>query len=126
MSTSDFKAVFSTLKPVLSKHEKCLRVKADTDSEYTVLTKAPSPFPQHKGEPMYFGSIRLGKAYVSVHLMPLYMNPALISTISPALKRRMQGKTCFNFKSGPEPALVAELHEIADAGLNEWARKSWL
>ena len=52
---------------------------------------------------MFFGSVRLGKAYVSYHLMPLYMRPALTSLVSPVLKKRMQGKTCFNFKAGPPP-----------------------
>ena len=29
--------------------------------------------------------------------MPIYMNPALMKSVSPALKKRMQGKACFNF-----------------------------
>ena len=69
---------------------------------------------------MWFGSVRLGKAYVSIHLMPLYMNPALTSTISPALKKRMQGKTCFNFKTAPEPELIAELERLPEASLKHW------
>src|SRR5437016_10954172 len=100
---ADFSAVFAALKPILAKYEKRLSVKTNTSIEYTLLTKSPSPFPQHKGEPLYFGSVRLGKAYVSFHLVPLYMCPTLPSTISPALKKRMQGKTCFNFKADPDP-----------------------
>jgi hypothetical protein len=42
---------------------------------------------------MYFGSVRLGKAYVTFHLMPLYMCPVLVHKVPPGLKRRMQGKT---------------------------------
>jgi hypothetical protein len=101
--------VFSALKDVLARHEQRLAVSADSPTEYTVLTRSASPFPQHKGHPMYFGSVRLGKAYVSFHLMPLYMSPALTGLISPALKKRMQGKTCFNFKAGPEPQVLREL-----------------
>ena len=123
---ADFNAIFARLKPILSKHAKRLSVKADTPIEYTVLTKNPSPLPQHKGQPMYFGSLRLGKAYVSFHLLPLYMTAALTDTISPALKKRMQGKTCFNFKSQPEPALIAELERLTQAGLKLWAEKKWL
>jgi hypothetical protein len=47
---------------------------------------------------MWFGAVKLGKAYVSFHLMPLYMSPTLEKEISASLKKRMQGKTCFNFK----------------------------
>ena len=53
------------------------------------------------------GGVRLGKAYVSFHLMALYMCPEMQKSITPALKKRMQGKTCFNFKTQPEPELLA-------------------
>lgn len=123
---ADFETVFARLKPVLGEHANRLSVKADTPTEYTLVGKAPSPFPQHKGHPMYFGSVRLGKAYVSFHLMPLCMNPALTKTISPALKKRMQGKTCFNFKVNPEAKILSELSRLTKAGLREFKDRKWL
>jgi hypothetical protein len=123
---ADFDAVFASLKSVLARHQKRLSVKADTPTEYTVLTRSPSPFPHHKGQPMYFGSVRLGKAYVSFHLVPLYMCPELNEKIAPALKKRMQGKACFNFKALPEPELTAELKRLTEAGLTLWKEKKWL
>jgi len=123
---ADYASVFSALKPILAKYEKRMSVKANTPIEYTLLTKTESPFHQHKGQPLYFGSVRLGKAYVSFHLMPLYMCPALTNSISPALKKRMQGKTCFNFKTAPEPELIAELQQLTKAGFTQWGEKKWL
>lgn len=111
---------------MLAKYAKRLSVKADAPIEYTLLSKSASPFHQHKGEPLYFGSVRLGKAYVSFHLMPLYMCPELTKTISPALKKRMQGKTCFNFKTDPDPELVADLKRLTAAGFKLWREKKWL
>ncbi len=119
-------AVFAELKPVLGKYAKRLTVKTDTPVEYTLVTKSASPYPQHKGQPMFFGSVRLGKAYVSFHLMPLYMNPALTKTVSPALKKRMQGKSCFNFKNHPEPETLSELTRLTEAGLKQWGENKWL
>ncbi len=75
---------------------------------------------------MFFGSVRLGKAYASFHLMPLYMNAALTESISPALKKRMQGKTCFNFKNEPEPRPIAELKALTEAGFTQWGEKKWV
>ena len=92
-------------------------MKVDTSDEYTLVTRYPSPFPQHKGEPLYFGSVRLGKAYVSYHLMPLYLCAALQRDISPALKKRMQGKTCFNFKTLPDAPLANELASLTGAAV---------
>jgi hypothetical protein len=63
-----FADAFAALKPVLASFSGRLSVKVDTPREYTLVTKSASPFPQHKGEPMWFGSVRLGKAYASFHL----------------------------------------------------------
>jgi hypothetical protein len=123
---SDFTEIFATLKPVLAKYAKRLTVKTDSPVEFTLLTKSASPFHQHKGQPMYFGSIRLGKAYVSFHLMPLYMNPEMAQKVTPALKKRMQGKTCFNFKNDPDPELVADLKRLTEAGFEQWGKQKWL
>ena len=75
---------------------------------------------------MFFGSVKAGKAYVSFHLMPLYMCAPLTGGISPALKKRMQGKTCFNFKSDPGPELIAELQQLTAAGWRQWRERKWV
>jgi hypothetical protein len=121
-----FASVFAALKTVLAEYANRLAVKTETSVEYTLVTKSASPFPQHKGQPMFFGSVRLGKAYVSFHLMPLYMCPALATRISPALKKRMQGKTCFNFKTDPEPELIASLTQLTEAAFQQWREKKWV
>lgn len=124
--SAGFEAVFAQLKGVFAKHAKKLSVKANTPTEYTLVSQCASPFPQHKGQPMYFSSVRWGKAYVSFHLLPLYMNPKLAKTISPALKKRMQGKACFNFKIAPEPEVLSELGRLTEAGFNHFRDKKWV
>jgi hypothetical protein len=126
MAGPAFAPVFAALKPVLAGAARCLTVKTDTNSEYALASRTPSPFPQHKGKPLEFAMIRIGKAYVSFHLMPLYMSPKLTGLISADLKKRMQGKTCFNFKNLPEPEIVAELGALTEAGLAEWTRLKWI
>lgn len=75
---------------------------------------------------MFFGSVKVGKAYVSFHLMPLYMCAPLTAGISPELKKRMQGKTCFNFKTVPDRDLLDEVEKLTAAGLALWAKQKWL
>jgi hypothetical protein len=55
--------------------------------------------------------IEIGKSYVSYHLMGLYGNAALSDGMSRELKSRMQGKTCFNFKSDHD-GLFKELDQL--------------
>ena len=114
---AEYAEVFEALRRILARHQDGLAVKVDTPVEYTLVTRYPSPFPQHKGEPLYFGSVRLGKAYVSYHLMPLYMCAALLRDISPALKKRMQGKTCFNFKTLPDAELANDVALLTGAAV---------
>ncbi|HEV2578686.1 MAG TPA: hypothetical protein VGU25_15885 [Acidobacteriaceae bacterium] len=125
MSTG-YTGTFAALRNVLRKVEGRTQVSRDTVTEYTLVTKKPSPFPQHKGHPMYFAQVRLGKAYASFHLMPLYMNAGLTASVSAALRKRMQGKTCFNFKSVPAPELLGELMKLTKAGLEVYEERGWL
>jgi hypothetical protein len=70
----------------------------------------------HAGRPLSVAGVEINKRYVSFHLMPIYMNPALQAAVSPALKRRMQGKSCFNLTAA-EPELLQELAELTRRGI---------
>jgi hypothetical protein len=59
----------------------------------------------------YFAGMRTGKRYVSFYLMPVYARPELLDALSPALRKRMQGKACFNFTTVDEP-LMSELESL--------------
>ena len=117
----DFAKAFYGLKMVFAKYEKHLRVTADTREKYYLETRSPS----YNGKPLFFGAVLRGRAYVSFHLMPLYWEPSLTNGISANLKKRMQGKTCFNF-SGPDPALFRELAGLTNRGFALYKRKNLL
>ena len=71
--------------------------------------------PGYEGLPWgYVAGIRRGKRYVSFYLMSVYASPALAASMSPELRRRMQGKACFNFTRIDEP-LFAELAHLTEA-----------
>ena len=123
---TEFEGAFEALKGVLKRHSKRLVWYPDTATSYSALGRVPSPFPQHKGKPMWFGEVRLGKAYVSFHLTRVYMDPHLQKLVSVDLKKRMQGKACFNFKKVPEAELMAELEQLTAAALENWAAKNWV
>jgi hypothetical protein len=107
MATSDDREpVFQQLKKSLKKHEPHLDVQTDTASNYYLN----GPKPDVKGKPVFFGAVQSKKAYVSYHLMPVYMFPDLLDDVSAELKKKMQGKSCFNFK-----AVDAALFEELDA-----------
>ena len=107
----DFEAVFAALKNTLVPYAQDLHVLTDKPGIYQVETRSPV----YKGRPLYFAGVRTGKNYVSFYLMPVYMNPVLQQEMSPQLKKRMQGKACFNF-TAPDPALFHELSALTASG----------
>ena len=87
---------FSALRSLLAEQSKRLIVMVDKPGEYEVS----SPTMKDRiGRPLNIAGIKTGKNYVSYHLMPIYMDPGLLKSVSPLLKKRMQGKACFNFTS---------------------------
>lgn len=59
----------------------------------------------------YVAGTRVGKRYVSYYLMPLYASPELGDSLSPELRKRRQGKSCFNLTKVDE-AVLAELDAL--------------
>jgi len=104
--------VFATLRAILAAHARELKVTADGPKGYSLNT----PYSEKWKKELFFGGVQVTKNYVSFHLFPVYMYPDLLGGVSDALKGRMQGKSCFNFRA-PDPALFAELAALARTGL---------
>lgn len=103
----DLAPVFTELRALLAPHAAKLDTKKDTATELYLDTHHI----QKNKSPLFFGAVQIKKAYVSFHLMPVYVKPELLDGISPELSARMQGKSCFNFKS-VDPALFTELDAL--------------
>jgi len=117
----DFAKTFYALKMVFAKYEKHLRVTADTREKYYLETRSPS----YKDNPLFFGAVIRGRAHVSFQLMPLYWEPALANGISAHLRKRMQGKSCFNFVA-PDTTLFRELVRLTNRGFALYKKKNLL
>ncbi len=111
----EFQQVFEQLRDVLKKYERRLVLQADTPYNYSLDT----PFSAQYKKTLFFGAVRINKSYVSYHLMPIYVFPELSQGISPELKARMQGKSCFNFKA-IEASQVKELAWLTQAGFERF------
>lgn len=108
---ADFHAVEARLRRILEPYRGTLSVTKE-GPEGMVLE-----MPGYEGTPWgYVAGTRIGKTYVSFHLMSVFTDPELVGSMSPALRRRMQGKSCFNFTKIDEP-LIAELEAFAAKGI---------
>ena len=69
------------------------------------------------------GTASGGRVYV--HLMPVYVRPQLLDSISPELKARMQGKSCFNFTKVNKP-LFNELAALTKNGFTSYKEQGFV
>jgi hypothetical protein len=116
-----FPALFTQLKDIFQPFAPRLLTEADAPDNF-VLNAPPSPrYP--KG--LYFGGVRLGKSYVSYHLMPVYIYPDLLDDLPERLRKRMQGKSCFNFTTLDEEA-VEGLARLTAAGFERYRQDALL
>ena len=117
----EFKPVFDALQQILKPYEGRLKAVHDKPDYYYLETHGPT----YKNRPMFFAAVRTGKNYVSYHLMPVYGIPELQKSISPALKKRMQGKACFNFSAVDENCFK-ELATLTEAGYRKFKELKYL
>jgi len=108
---ADFAAVHDRLRAILMAHRGDLVVTKDGPGGMAIEV------PGLEGKPWgYVAGTRFGKSYVSFYLMPVYATPDLVESMSPELRKRMQGKACFNFTKVDEP-LLAELDVVTARGI---------
>jgi len=119
--SKDFLDTFNSLKSILKKYENSLRVIADKNDNYNLN----AGYDDKRKTDIYFGAVQIKKNYVSFHLIPVYINPKLLEGISPELKKRMQGKSCFNFKV-VDKALLADLSELTKKSFEFYKKNKML
>ena len=115
---SPLSEVFSQLREIMKPYAGRLNAIADDESRLSLDTSHL----QNSGKPLWFGGVEIKKNYVSYHLMAVYVRPGLLRNISPALKKRMQGKSCFNFAS-LDDELFAELSELTRVAFDQLDRE---
>jgi hypothetical protein len=118
---TDLNAVFTELRAIMAPYAAKLDTKKDDASELYVDTA----YLQKNKTPLFFGAVQIKKSFVSYHLMPVYLRPELLDGLSPGLKKRMQGKSCFNFTEIDKP-LFKELASLTKAGFTSYKAQGFV
>lgn len=118
---ADLQEVFRELRSIMLPYAGKLDVKKDSDTELYVDTRHV----QKNKAPLFFGAVQIRKAYVSYHLMPVYVRPELLAGASPELRKRMQGKSCFNFTK-VDPLLFKQLAALTKAGFDSYREQGFV
>ncbi len=114
-SREQFPAVFLQLNGLLTRFAPHLLVTDDRPAGYSLNT----PFAEQYKKELFFGAVQIKKNYVSYYLMPVYVFPDLLGDLSPRLRKRMQGKSCFNFTELDDET-IAELARLTERGFERF------
>jgi hypothetical protein len=120
---SDFITIFSRFQAMLGKYAGEGLIIHNINPGHFELIGPPTP--RSNSREVWFGAARIGKRYVSYHLMPVYACPDLLEGISPTLKKRMQGKSCFNFTRVNEK-LFEELEVLTEQGYARFKKEGFI
>jgi hypothetical protein len=118
----DVAAIFAALRPLFARHAAAAVILHDAPHHYYLGTHEVRA---KDGYRIGFGGVEINRRYVAAHLIPVYVHPDLLADLSPALRARMQGKSCFNFRR-VDADLFAELGRLIDAGAERFRARGWL
>jgi hypothetical protein len=93
-------SLFVALRKLWEPHEASLVVVRDEPGDYSLQSKAKA----------FVGGVRTSRTHTSFYLPKLFAEPALLESVSPALRQRISG-TSFAFRT-IEPALFEELSAL--------------
>jgi len=96
----EFEAIEARLWAILEPY----RERLEDGSVYGLVTLKRVGARQHD----FFAGVRVAPRHVAFHLMPVYTYPHLLDDLSPALRKRLKGKTTFDFMTADE-VLFTEL-----------------
>jgi hypothetical protein len=112
-TSNKFAETFAALRAILEPHAKRMTCTVDEPGHYQLASPTMT---DRVGRPLFCASVQINKNYVSYHLMPVYGNKALRDSLPASLKKRMQGKSCFNFTT-VEPEQLKELAAVTKKGI---------
>ncbi len=110
---NEYEQIFNLLKNILSKYRKKMNLTEDNANSYVLV----GPFSEKFKRDLWFGAVLIKKNYVSYHLVPIYIYKNLAKEIPASLKKKMQGKSCFNFNK-VDKHLFKQLELLTDKAFN--------
>lgn len=121
--TPELAAVRDRLIAILKPYEKgSLKPTVTEGWDYGLAAPATA---HSVGRMVWFGGVNTNKRYVSYYLMPVYTFPDLLESISPQLRKRMQGKSCWNLRYSDD-ALFAELGVLTEKAYQRYIAEGWI
>ena len=121
----DLHTIFNAVKSVMSKYEKGLDVRDDSESCYELWGKKDFEFMGRKRKGIQFAALLIQSTYVGFYYMPVYCHPDIKKIIGADLLRTLKGKACFHIKS-TDDALMKQIGAAMKIGCDQFRKNKWI
>jgi len=122
---SDLIAVFSKLKEILQQYEPPFSHKTDTKTGFDLWSFRDVEISGRKYPELFFGAVTARGKYVSLYNMAIYMNKELTEGFSPALKKKLSGKSCFHLTELNE-SILSEIEDLFQKSFRYYKDNGWV
>lgn len=109
----------------MKKYEPPMNARADIGGKYDLWSEKPIEAAGRKYDAMSFVSAVVQGNYVGFYYMPVYCNPALARSLSPALMKLLKGKACFHVKA-LDKDLEKDIKEALEKGFKDYKSRNWV
>jgi hypothetical protein len=116
---------FTTLREILVSLASDLDVRADSGEKYELYGANKVTVQGRDLEGMYFASVVARKGGTSLHFFPIYTHPAEFVDLPAPLRKRMTGKSCFQFRT-VHPDTAAGVRRMLEKGKRLYRKLGWI
>ena len=123
--TDEQHVVFDQARTMLRKFTPPMVVLKDEAGDFQVTTAKPAVIGERKMDSVWFAGLKATKSDVTLHFLPVYIDPKLGEQLPPLFMKTLKGKACFHLgKFSPELSLATE--EALTLGLEFYRARGWL
>ena len=122
---SELNEVFGKIKEILKKYEPPFGHKIDSNTGYDLWSFRAVEMSGRKYPELYFGGITLRGKYVSLYNMAIYIHKELLADLSPALKKKLSGKSCFHLTE-VDNTMLTEIETLYDKAYQFYKDSGWI
>ena len=117
--------ILESLKKILSKFCKQLKVTRDSGKVYEIYCKKSVTVFNKQLDGMYFASAKILGGFVGFYFFPIYTHPKEFVNIPAEIRKCLKGKSCFHIKK-LDKTLESQIKDMVKQGYDLYKKNGWV
>ncbi len=117
--------ILASLKKILSKYSKSLKVTKDSEKGYELYGKKSVTAFNKQFDGMYFATATIKSGFVGFYFFPIYTHPKEFIGLPSEIRKCLKGKSCFHFKKF-DKELEGQIKDMVKQGYELYKKTGWV